>query len=126
MIPFGNHTVTVIERIETRTNGGKTVVSYQTNILYGCSWKSVNKRDIDYRTSSKSVDMSCRIPAAGQRCPCVGDVLILGVFDLKPTKEADVLKAIDDHRKTGAFRVISVKNNSMTGFPLAHYLCSGE
>lgn len=125
-VPFGNNTVTVIERIEARGNDGKTRVSYQLNTLKGCSWKPAKTRNLANREHGDSVRISCRIPANGQRCPCLGDVMILGSVKQVPEDAQEVRKLMDESGMNGAFIVSLVKNNAMAGFPLSHFLVEGE
>lgn len=116
MIPFGRETVTVLHR----SGGG-----YAPYTLRGCSWRSANVRSANGTAVEKSEDTVCRIPA-GQTMPDVGDVLILGAYDLRADSEIELVRLMDGMRRDGvhAIRVTQVRDNSR-GAPLPHYAVTG-
>lgn len=116
MIPFGIETVTVLHRF----GGG-----YVPYILRGCSWRSTKARSVYGTTVDKSDDTVCRIPA-GQTMPEVGDVLILGAYNLRADSEIALVRLLDSLRGDGvhAIRVTQVRNNSRCA-PMPHYAVTG-
>lgn len=116
MIPFGRETVTVLHRF----GGG-----YAPYILRGCSWRSAKARSVYGTTVDKSDDTVCRIPA-GQTMPDVGDVLILGAYNLRAESEIALVRLLDSLRGDGvhAIRVTQVRDNSQCA-PMPHYAVTG-
>ena len=116
MIPFGRETVTVLHR----SGGG-----YAPYILRGCSWRSNKVRSANGTAVDKSEDTTCRIPA-GQTMPDVGDVLILGAYNLHADSEIALVRLLDSMRGDGvrAIRVTQVRDNSR-GAPMPHYAVRG-
>ena len=116
MIPFGRETVTVLHRF----GGG-----YAPYILRGCSWRSAKARSVYGTTVDKSDDTVCRIPA-GQTMPDVGDVLILGAYNLRAESEIALVRLLDSLRGDGvhAIRVTHVRDNSQCA-PMPHYAVTG-
>lgn len=116
MIPFGRETVTVLHRF----GGG-----YAPYILRGCSWRSAKARSVYGTTVDKSDDTVCRIPA-GQTMPDVGDVLILGAYNLRAESEIALVRLLDSLRGDGvhAIRVTQVRDNSRCA-PMPHYAVTG-
>ena len=116
MIPFGRETVTVLHRF----GGG-----YVPYILRGCSWRSAKTRSANGTAVDKSEGTTCRIPA-GQTMPDVGDVLILGAYNLRAESEIALVRLLDGMRRDGvrAIRVTQVRDNSR-GAPLPHYAVTG-
>ena len=116
MIPFGCETVTVLHRF----GGG-----YAPYILRGCSWRNTKARSVIGTAVGKSDDTTCRIPA-GQTMPEVGDVLILGAYNLRAESEIALVRLLDGLRGDGvrAIRVTQVRDNSR-GAPLPHYAVTG-
>ena len=116
MIPFGCETVTVLHRF----GGG-----YAPYILRGCSWRSAKARSVYGTTVDKSDDTVCRIPA-GQTMPDVGDVLILGAYNLRADSEIALVRLLDSLRGGGvrAIRVTQVRDNSRCA-PMPHYAVTG-
>lgn len=116
MIPFGCETVTVLHRF----GGG-----YAPYILRGCSWRSAKARSVYGTTVDKSDDTVCRIPA-GQTMPDVGDVLILGAYNLRADSEIALVRLLDSLHRDGvrAIRVTQVRDNSRCA-PMPHYAVTG-
>ena len=116
MIPFGCETVTVLHRF----GGG-----YAPYILRGCSWRSAKARSVIGTAVGKSDDTTCRIPA-GQTMPDVGDVLILGAYNVKADSEIALVRLLDSLRGDGvhAIRVTQVRDNSRCA-PMPHYAATG-
>ena len=116
MIPFGRETVTVLHRF----GGG-----YVPYILRGCSWRSTKTRSVYGTTVGKSDDTVCRIPA-GQTMPEVGDMLILGTYNLRADSEIALVRLLDSLHRDGvrAIRVTQVQDNSR-GAPMPHYAVTG-
>ena len=116
MIPFGRETVTVLHR-----SGG----AYAPYILRGCSWCSAKARSVNGTAVDKSEDTTCRIPA-GQTMPDVGDVLILGAYNVKADGEIALVRLLDSLRGDGvhAIRVTQVRDNSRCA-PMPHYAVTG-
>ena len=116
MIPFGRETVTVLHRF-----GGV----YAPYILRGCSWRNTITRSVYGTTADKSDDTVCRIPA-GQTVPDVGDVLILGAYNLRAESEIALVRLLDGLRSDGvrAIRVTQVRDNSRCA-PMPHYAVTG-
>lgn len=116
MIPFGREAVTVLHR-----SGG----AYAPYILHGCSWHSAKARSVNGTAVDKSEDTICRIPA-GQTMPDVGDVLILGAYNLRADSEIALVRLLDSLRGDGvrAIRVTQVRDNSRCA-PMPHYAVTG-
>ena len=116
MIPFGRETVTVLHRF----GGG-----YVPYILRGCSWRSAKARSVNGTAVDKSEDTTCRIPS-GQTMPDVGDVLILGAYNLRAESEIALVRLLDGMRRDGvrAIRVTQVRDNSRCA-PMPHYAVTG-
>ena len=116
MIPFGRETVTVLHRF----GGG-----YAPYILRGCSWRSSKTRSAIGTAVDRSEDTTCRIPA-GQTMPDVGDVLILGAYNLRAESEIELVRLLDRLRGDGvhAIRVTQVRDNSRCA-PIPHYAVTG-
>lgn len=116
MIPFGSETVTVLHR----SDGG-----YAPYVLAGCSWRSTKTRSVYGTTVDKSDDTVCRIPA-GQTMPEVGDMLILGTYNLRADSEIALVRLLDSLHRDGvrAIRVTQVRDNSR-GAPMPHYAATG-
>lgn len=116
MIPFGRETVTVLHRF----GGG-----YVPYILRGCSWRSAKARSVNGTSVDKSEDTTCRIPS-GQTMPDVGDVLILGAYNVKADGEIALVRLLDSLRGDGvhAIRVTQVRDNSRCA-PMPHYAVTG-
>lgn len=116
MIPFGCETVTVLHR-----SGG----AYAPYILRGCSWHSSKVRSAIGTAVDRSEDTTCRIPS-GQTMPEVGDVLILGAYNLRADSEIALVRLLDSLRGNGvrAIRVTQVRDNSRCA-PMPHYAVTG-
>lgn len=116
MIPFGSETVTVLHR----SDGG-----YAPYVLAGCSWRSTKTRSVYGTTVDKSDDTVCRIPA-GQTMPEVGDMLILGTYNLRADSEIALVRLLDSLHRDGVrtIRVTQVRDNSR-GAPMPHYAATG-
>ena len=120
MIPFGNESVTLIRRTETKVNG-KTTVSYTTEHLQGCSWKRARRWQREGESIVPYEGITCRIPA-GQTAPQAGDLLILGNVSETVTGYAQYQALIEKYAGgDGAFVVASVADNARTGMPLPHF-----
>jgi hypothetical protein len=117
MIPFGNHTVTLLH---------KTAAGYTRYILNGCSWKSTNTRTLLDGATAITERTTCRIPPQYTK-PAPGDLLILGDVRASVSGDIELVRLMDDMRSVGyrAFRVESCADNS-TGVPLPHYAAIGE
>ena len=116
MIPFGNHTVTLLHE-----EGN----SYKRYILTGCSWRQTKVRSMDSNVLGIALETICRIPH-NQKKPETGDLLILGETKIAAENEIGLVRQLDALREHGksAFRVLTVKDNSQ-GCPLPHYAASG-
>lgn len=116
MIPFGNHTVTLLHR------EGNTYVRYT---LTGCSWRMADVRTLVDNALLHNVETTCRIPHT-QQAPSVGDLLILGDSDVSAGSDIEVSRLRDALCLAGkpAFRVQRVKNNA-NGAPMPHYAAIG-
>lgn len=124
MIPFGNETVTLVQRIETVVNG-RTTVTYDKQKLTGCSWRRTARiiRIDNALISEESI--VCRVPA-GQVKPKAGDLMILGDVNVAITSGAGYQQLIEQYRGSdGAFVVTSVKDNARPGMPMPHYAARG-
>ena len=120
MIPFGNENITIIRRVES-VRDGKTHVSYEKNVVSGCSWHHVSVVSRIDSQLRRGVETSCRMPP--KYMPKPGDVLVRGRVDALPANavEQDYILESSD-----AFRVTSVKDNTRNGFPIPHYAVKGE
>lgn len=120
MIPFGHETVTLVRRSEAVENG-KTLVTYFSVALTGCSWRRSARiiRNDSALISAESI--VCRVPA-GQTMPRAGDLMILGDVAVTVKSGADYQGLIEQYRDSdGAFVVASVKDNARAGMPMPHY-----
>lgn len=124
MIPFGNQTVTLIQRIENNVNG-KTQISYKRHYISGCSWTAKTSWQQVGTEMQRGTEIICRIPA-DQIAPSVGDYLFLGNMRGDISSTAAVNAAISQHRNTGAMRVASVRDNTLAGFPIPHIAARGD
>ena len=116
MIPFGDNTVTLLHRAD----GG-----YTPYILRGCSWRFSKIRSVNGTAVARSPEISCRIPA-GQTMPDVGDVLILGAYDLDAVDgEITLVRLLNALMESGAqaMRATQIRDNS--GAPMPHYAVTG-
>jgi hypothetical protein len=116
VIPFGNHTVTMLHY-----DG----VTYKREVLEGCSWKSKNERSLFNGATTVSERTVCRIPSR-YTCPIPGDLLILGNVIATASGEIELVRLMDMMRQNGykAFRVESCADNSHA-IQLAHYAAIG-
>ena len=116
MIPFGDKTVTVLHR---------TGSSYMPYILHGCSWRAAKIRSVNGAAVERSPETTCRIPA-GQTIPDVGDVMILGAYNIKADGEIALVRLLNELLNSGvqAMRVMIVRDNSK-GVPMPHYAVTG-
>lgn len=120
MIPFGNETVTLIQRIENVALG-KTVVTYKAVILTGCSWMRRTQAGMDNNAMIRAEYIKCRVPA-GQTKPKPGDLMIAGEADVIVHSGADYQRLIEQYRDAeGAFVVESVSDNARPEMPMPHY-----
>lgn len=120
MIPFGNETVTLVQRIEGTVNGKKHI-TYRTAKLNGCSWTRTNSIIREGEVLRPAEGIACRIPA-DQTKPHTGDLLILGDVAVTVTGGADYQQLIEQYRDTdGAFVAASVYDGARLGMPLPHY-----
>ena len=123
MIPFGNDVVTLIRRVEKVVNG-KTTVAYKRETVERCSWRRVSIVNRVDRQLERGTEIVCRMPPTA--VPACGDVLILGMVRTTPNDSAELDALIQSHRNSGAMRIVSVADNTRTGFPLPHYAVRGE
>lgn len=116
MIPFGNHTVTMLHYDGT---------VYKREVLEGCSWKSKNERILANGATQIMEHTSCRIPAR-YTCPIPGDLLILGNVSASAKGEIELVRLMETLRQKGykAFRIHSCADNSHA-VQLAHYAAVG-
>ena len=116
MIPFGNHTVTMLH---------KTANGYKRFMLTGCSWRSSNDRTLEGGATVITERTTCRIPPE-HTMPIPGDLLILGDVKASAAGEIDLVRQMQQLRDRGykAFRVQSCADNSQ-GAPLPHYCATG-
>lgn len=116
MIPFGNHTVTMLHY------NGKAFVR---EVMDGCSWKSRNERTLYDGATQILEHTTCRIPAK-YTCPIPGDLLILGDIIVTASGEIELVRLMETLRDRGhkAFRVVSCADNSHN-VQLAHYAAVG-
>lgn len=124
MIPFGNETVTLIQRIELLVNEKKQV-KYTRHIISGCSWKMSNQWSHVGAEMQRRTEVTCRIPH-GNVTPVPGDYLFFGYIKDKITDTASLSEALAKNRANGAMRVASVSNNSLVGFPMPHVTARGD
>ena len=125
MIPFGNETVTLVQRTEGTDVNGRTAVTYSTVRLTGCSWRRRERIARLSETILFQEEIVCRIPADQTR-PKPGDLMILGDVAVSITTGAQYQELIERYRGTdGAFAVASVKDNARPGIPIPHYLARG-
>lgn len=125
MIPFGNNTVTLIQRVETKENG-KTKVTHEKHVLSGCSWKQKTIwRQVSNAEMQRGTEITCKIPP-DQTAPKTGDYLFLGDVDVDATSTASLNAAIAAHHHNGVMRVASVSNNALPGLPLPHITARGD
>ena len=123
-IPFGNETVTLVQRTENVVNG-KTQVTYSTTKLTGCSWRRTTRivRNDNALISEESV--VCRVPV-GQTRPSAGDLMILGDVAVTVTSSFQYQQLIDQYKGAdGAFVVTSVKDNARPEMPMPHWAARG-
>lgn len=116
MIPFGNHTVTLLH---------KTSSGYKRFTLNGCSWKSTNERTLIDGATMIAERTTCRIPSPNTK-PTPGDLLILGNVRAEALGDIDLVRLMESLRSAGyrVFRVESCADNS-AGVPLPHYAAVG-
>jgi hypothetical protein len=116
MIPFGFHFVTLYH---------KTPEGYTRHMLNGCSWHSVNERELSEGATIITERTTCRIPP-NHVCPAPGDLLILGDIQTEVSGDIELVRLMDSVRAQGfrAFRVQSCADNSV-GVPLPHYSAVG-
>ena len=123
MIPFGNETVTLIQRVEAEENG-RTRTEYAKRILSGCSWRKKAGWSQFDTEKHRSEEITCRIPAHNQR-PNAGDYLFLGEIQEEITDTASLRAAMKAHAATGAMEITSLSDNARPGMPMPHYLAWG-
>lgn len=124
MIPFGNETVTLIQRAEEKDAGGRTRVRYSAVTLRGCSWRRTAQIVRSEGVLLPEERLVCRIPA-DQTKPRPGDLLILGAADATVESGADYRALVERYRGSdGAIFVSAVKDNARPGMPLAHWAAS--
>lgn len=125
MIPFGNQTVTLLTRNRAVGEDGRTHEKWTRHTLTGCSWRSSAGQMADSNAVRNNWEYACRIPG-DQREPQVGDVLILGtVAQVKANASITAQEVTKLLQAANAFRVESVGNNAMAGFPAPHYVARG-
>ena len=124
MIPFGNETVTLIRRVETAGEDGKTGISYTKHVITGCSWKKSTRWALIDTAKQLMVEIVCRVPA-GQAVPAANDYLILGSVKEKISGTADI-RAMRKKYKDGMMEIAYVSDNARSGMPMAHYACRGS
>ena len=98
MIPFGNETVTLVQRTETVVNG-KTQATYATAKLTGCSWQRTLRYIREGEVMAPTEGIVCRVPA-GQTVPHAGDLMILGDVTVSASSGADYQRLIEQYRGT--------------------------
>jgi hypothetical protein len=120
MIPFGNETVTLVQRTETVAHG-KTHAAYAVTTLTGCSWQRTQRWNREAEVLAPYEGIVCRVPA-GQTKPKPGDLMILGNVTVTVAGGADFQRLVEQYRDTdGAFVVAAVADNARPGSPLPHY-----
>ena len=125
MIPFGNQTVTLFARKRVVGDDGRSRDEWVQHTLTGCSWRHTGTQLADGNAVRANATVTCRIPG-GQAMPQVGDVLIPGkVSAPKAITTQWVNETLESNRESGAFRVATVQNNAMLGFPMPHYAARG-
>ena len=123
-IPFGNETVTLVQRLENIVNG-RTQVTYETATLTGCSWRRTTRITRTDNAMLTEEVMICRVPA-GQTKPKTGDLMILGDVTATVQSGADYQQLIESYRGSdGAFVVSSVSDNARPDMPMPHYAARG-
>lgn len=125
MIPFGHESVTLVQRVETKDNNGRTKVTFAKHALTGCSWQRTEGRKLSGNEVRRNESILCRIPAEQQR-PRAGDTLFLGDMVEEVADAMALQAAIEAHRDAGVFIVTAVKDNARPGSPLPHWAASGE
>lgn len=116
MIPFANDTVTLIHK-------GKS--GWTATVISGCSYRRIRRRILSGNTAILTDETVCRIPAGGA-VPAVGDVIVLGRTNAAAYSEIELVRLMEAHRESGAFRVESVADNARPGMPVPHYAARGE
>lgn len=116
MIPFANDTVTLIHK-------GKS--SWTATVISRCSYRRIRRRSLSGNTAILTDETVCRIPAGGA-VPAVGDVIVLGRTNAAVYNEIELVRLLEAHRESGAFRVESVSDNARPGMPIPHYAVRGE
>lgn len=120
MIPFGNETVTLVQRAEATENGRKKAV-YSVARLTDCSWRRTQRWSREGEVLVPGEGITCRVPV-GQAVPHAGDLMILGDVTVTVNSGADFQRLIEQYRGAdGAFVVASVADNARLGMPLPHY-----
>lgn len=123
-IPFGNETVTLVQRTESVVSG-RTSVTYSAAKLTGCSWRRTTRITRTDNAMLAEEVMTCRVPA-GQTKPKTGDLMILGDVTVTVKSGADYQQFIESYRDSdGAFVVSSVSDNARPGMPMPHYAARG-
>lgn len=125
MLPFGHETVTLYARNRATGADGRSRDSWVRHVLTGCSWRHTASQSMQENAVRGMTQCTCRIPA-GQQCPNVGDVLILGTVYDEPASAKELNELLEAHREHGAFRVSAVANNAMQGSPMPHYAARGD
>ena len=117
MIPFGNHTVTLLH---------KEGNIYKRYTLIGCSWRDSIARMLNGPAIATTIETTCRVPA-GQKVPAPRDLLILGNVKAAADSEAELVRLMQKLRGDGhaVFRALRVKDNSR-GAPMPHFAVTGE
>lgn len=124
MIPFGNDTVTLIQRIEKIDENGRTSIAYKNVIVPRCSWRKVVLIQRTEHAVNRTWEIVCRIPPNVK--PACGDVLILGKVKSTPDSSAALDALLQSNRDDGAMRITDVTDNTRPGFPLPHFAVRGE
>ena len=138
MIPFGDETVTLYNRRETKDTAGRTVVTWYRTPLTGCSWTRRMERVRDGTAYVQAEIIVCRIPESNAyRKPEEWDALTAttGLFTLAPgdiivrgTVTDTITTAaalVDKYKRQGVMTVASATDNTRPECLTRHYLAKG-
>ena len=121
MLPFWNHTLTLIHRVESKDESGKTHVSFIKETLKECFWKESVSTSLVGNTVVYIRSVTCRVPSS-QMMPNVGDAL----FDCNvecPISNSELNDMVAKNQSKSC-RVKAVTDNAK--FTIPHYSIKGE
>jgi hypothetical protein len=141
MIPFANNIVTLYNRREGKDTNGRTVVTWHRTAFLNGSWTRKANRVWNGTAVVLSDTIVCRIPEdarylspagwddladpAGYFTLAPGDILVRGdVSDVIGTP-LSAAALVEKYKRSGAFVIVTAKDNTNLGLPLGHYLAEG-